>query len=64
MDWIDIPIQVPWVEYQKLKDLQPGKSSTTVQVRMGDFGVRFLWFNGERLGETVTRAGPIVINTR
>ena len=34
MDRIDIHIQVPRVEYQKLRDLRPGESSAEVRVRV------------------------------
>ena len=34
MDRIDIHIQVPRVEYQKLRDLKPGESSAEVRARV------------------------------
>ena len=34
MDRIDIHMQVPRVEYQKLRDMQPGESSATVRARV------------------------------
>jgi magnesium chelatase family protein len=34
MDRIDIHMQVPRVEYQKLRDLQPGESSAVVRARV------------------------------
>ena len=34
MDWIDIYMQVPRVEYQKLRDMQPLESSAEVRVRV------------------------------
>ena len=34
MDRIDIHMQVPRVEFQKLRDIQPGESSATVRARV------------------------------
>ena len=34
MDRIDIHMQVPWVEYQKLRDMRPGKSLADVRNRV------------------------------
>jgi len=33
MDWIDIHMQVPRVEFQKLRDMKPGESSAAFRVR-------------------------------
>jgi len=34
MDRIDIHMQVPRVEYQKLRDMRPGESSADVRARV------------------------------
>jgi len=36
MDRIDIHMEVPRVEYQKLRDIRPGESSTEVRIRVED----------------------------
>ena len=34
MDRIDIHMQVPWVEYQKLRDMRPGETSAEIRARV------------------------------